>query len=280
MKAIEYLKNICRYFVHRGFKNGGITYINLISCDSDKQLLGKTVLITGGGSGIGYAIAEKCIKCGAKVIITGRNKEKLEKAVNKLGTNSYYIVNDISQISNLPNLLEEAIGYTGKIDALVNNAGIPTATYDVNLVDENLYNRVMNTNLKAVYFLTNLFYKYLCDNKIHGSIVMIASNGGIKRQANPYGISKAAVVHYGLGLAKESIKKQIRCNIIAPGYTISSIAPEFQRDKEANLHKWDVTDGRWHLAEEIAEVVEFLLSDRSMCLNGQILECDGGDSIL
>lgn len=280
MRFAKYIKNICRYFFHGGYKNGGITYINFISCENKNILFGKTILITGGSSGIGYAIAEKCIKCGARVIITGRNKEKLQKAVEDLGEECHYLVNDISKIESLSELLEEAVKYTGKLDALVNNAGIPTTTYDVNLVDELLWNRVMNTNLKGVYFMTNLFYKYLCENNIHGSIIMIASNGGIKRQANPYGISKAAVIHYGLGLAKESIKKQIRCNIIAPGYTISSIAPEFKLNKAGNLHKQDVADSRWHLAEEIAEVVAFLLSNSSLCLNGQVLECDGGDSIL
>ena len=108
---------------------------------------------------------------------------------------------------------------------------------------------------------------------------MTLSNAALAGGVKPYEVMKTGLRCFVEGLAKIGAAYGIRCNAVAPGYTISSIHKEFEKDPVGNLAKGDVRDGRWHLAEEIAEVVSFLLSDRAICLNGQILACDGGNMV-
>ena len=280
MKIIKSIKNTVRGFRKKGFiQIGATTYVQIKQIKDCEMLLDKNIVITGGGSGIGYAIAKRCISMGAKVLITGRNANKLENAAKELGNNCKFLVHDVGDISQLEKAVSQIINiFDGRIDALVNNAGISNGKKFDEVTEED-WNTLVNVLLKGPYFLTQRVYQEMLGQK-SGNIVMISSNGGVIGHTKPYGILKAGINNFVCGLAKEGARYGIRCNGVAPGYTISSIQKEFELNTEGNLYKPDVIDSRWHLAEEMAEVVCFLLSERSVCLNGQVLVCDGGDTLV
>lgn len=239
---------------------------------------GKNVVVTGGSSGIGYAIAKKLISSGAKVLITGRNEEKLQKASKDLGENCIYLRHDISDISDMKNAFQEMLRLLGgRVDGLVNNAGTGSRL-EYPDIDEAEWDRLMSVHLKGPYFLTQLVYKQMILQG-SGNIVMIISNAALMGYVKPYGVMKTGLGCLTQGLAIDGVTHGIRCNAVAPGNTISSIHKNFEKNPTGNLSLERVRDGRWHLAEEIAEVTCFLLSDRSICLNGQIFACDGGDTV-
>lgn len=278
MKILRYIKNTLYFFLKGGFKNGGVVYVRPVFTKEEKLFLGKNVVVTGGSSGIGYAIAKKLVSSGAKVLITGRNEEKLKKASEEIGENCLYLRHNISDI----NVMEDNFQYMlqllgGRVDGLVNNAGMG-GRLEYRDIDEEEWDRMMSVHLKGPYFLTQLVYKQMISQG-NGSIVMTLSNAALMGYVRPYGVMKTGLGCLTQGLAKVGAAYGIRCNAVAPGYTISSINKEFEKDPARNLAKESVRDGRWHLAEEVAEVVSFLLSERSICLNGQILACDGGDTV-
>lgn len=235
-------------------------------------------MITGGSSGIGYAIAKKLVSSGAKVLITGRNEDKLKIASEEIGENCIYLRHDMSDIKGMEKGFREMLRLLGgRVDGLVSNAGIGSRL-EYPYIDEEEWDRLMGVHLKGPYFLSQLTYKQMLSQG-GGSIVMTLSNAALTGGVKPYEVMKTGLRCFVEGLAKVGAADGIRCNAVAPGYTISSIHKEFEKDVVGNMAREGVRDGRWHLAEEVAEVVSFLLSDRSICLNGQIFACDGGDKV-
>lgn len=278
MKILNYIKNTLYFFRKGGFKNGGVVYIRPVFTKEEEIFSEKNVVVTGGSSGIGYAIAKKLVSSGARVLITGRDEEKLKKAVGELGENCIYLRHDMSDIKGMENGFQEMLRLLGgRVDGLVNNAGTGSRLEYPN-IDEEEWDRLMGVHLKGPYFLSQLAYKQMLSQG-GGSIVMTLSNAVLAGGVKPYEIMKTGLRCFVEGLAKVGAVAGIRCNAVAPGYTISSIHKEFEKDAIGNLAKEGVRDGRWHLAEEVAEVVGFLLSDRSICLNGQIVACDSGDKV-
>lgn len=278
MQIVQYLKNIYRYFRNRGFKQDGVIYMQLTTLPKNELLKNKTILITGGSSGIGLSIAKVCVNAGAKIIITGRNEDKLKVACSILGNNTKYYIHDISVIDN--NQYNEILNLAdGKMDAIVNNAGIsPNAHFgDCSLKN---YDNIMNTNLKGHFFLTEFFVNYWIKNNMSGNIVMVASNSGVVGLTEPYALSKRGIVSLTEGIAKKYGCRKIRCNAVAPDVTISEIT-EWSKsfDPKGNLACRSVNKGRVFLPDEIAEVVLFLLSNRSICINGQTIHCDNAGSL-
>lgn len=186
----------------------------------------KIVMITGGTGGIGYAIAAAVLRNGAKVIITGRNKEKLENAcqnlfndVNDLEFNYIKsIVMDLKDTVSIDEVLADAIDIfpEKRIDILVNNAGIMQGEYIGN-TDVKSFENVVDTNLKGTYFLSQAFGNYLIKANIKGNILNISSSSGIRPAVSPYMVSKWGEIGLTLGLAKKLIPYGIVVNGIAPG---------------------------------------------------------------
>lgn len=242
---------------------------------SNVSLAGKTVMITGGGSGIGKAIAKRVIEAGALAVIVGRREEKLKTVADELGSkNCIYYPYDVTRAdgsSKLYNQLEALTKH--KITGLVNNAGIyiHKSSMDFSIED---FDSIINTNLRAPMFLTIGFLKYCEENQIRGNIVMMASNRGLFGDYGPYGVSKKGLIHYTQGIAREMIGTGIRVNAIAPGMTASEINGI---DVSGNLYVSSAKGKRVLLPEEIAETAWFLLSDYSKCINGAVIPCDEGD---
>lgn len=234
----------------------------------------KPLWLLGGGSGIGKAIAGKVISAGGLAIIVGRNIEKLEKTVKELGSSCFCCVFDVQNADGGADLFYDAETVLGhEINGLVNNAGIYIDKDPLDFTAED-FDAVINTNLRAPVFMTIGYLKYCRDRGICGNVVMNASNRGLFGDYGPYGISKKGMIHYTQGIAREMIGTGIRVNAVAPGMTASEINGI---DVNGNMYTSSAKGKRVLLPVEIAEVVWFLLSDYSKCINGAIIPCDEGD---
>lgn len=270
------------FFKHKGYKSGGVLLEQLYTIEPNKQLSGKNILITGGSSGIGYAIAKRCLDSGAKVLITGRNEERLFKAKEELGENCSCLQWDVSEVKLISQKLdacESLLG--GEIDCLVNNAGADERR-EFFEIDEEFFDKIMGVHVKGVYFLTQEVVKRMQSRKIQGNICMITSQSGLINDFRPYNLAKAAINNYVKGVAKYGMKNgKIRCNAVAPGVVSTNLYKDFaERRESGNSYADYLPDKRFKRAEEIAEMVLFCLSDVSKSMTGQILVCDGGKTIL
>ncbi len=245
------------------------------------SLQGKIALITGGGSGIGFAIAQCMIKAGAKVVITGRREQMLKDAVAELGENAFYFVNDVTALEHLEDLVEQIETQIGAIDILVNNAGINMKKFAVEVTDEE-FSRIVNTNLNAVFALTRACAKRMLPRK-KGSILMISSMAayyGIDRVV-AYTASKCGVEGMVKALAMEFSTQNVRVNAIAPGFIETAMSKTAMNSDPARKHKaLDRTPmGYFGQPEDIGMAAVFLSSDEAKYITGASLPVDGGNSI-
>ncbi len=246
-----------------------ISYLN-----PQNRLKGKRIVVTGGSRGIGKAIANKLIKEGAQVIITGRNEESLKKCSEELGCK--YLILDMLDISNFDSFIENAESELGGLDCLVNNAGVSLHEKTFFDVTEETFDVQVNTNFKGPLFLTQAFLNKLRSKNSSGNVLFISSETGITMDIRPYGYTKAAINSMVQGLAYVLAKDNIRINAIAPGITATEMTG-FSADK--NLYCQSNMTDRVYLPEEVAELACFLLSDVSGSISGQIIACNNGRSI-
>lgn len=273
MSIGTYLKRVARY-VFKGVPEQ-YTTVKVVESASTGRLTGKNVLITGGSRGLGYYIARRCILDGAKVLITGRNSESLEKTAQQLGKNCLWTVFDSTNVAGIPALLQDAERkFSGKIHCLVSNAGVSLHEGGFRNVTEEGWDMQMDTNLKGNFFLVKEYIRYLEDkDEPTGNIVVISSERAKRPDDVPYGLTKAASNSFIQGIACRVIEKGIRINGVAPGVTASDMTGF---DREGNLYAEWQAGKRIFLPEEVAEVVGFLLSDLSACISGEIITCDQG----
>lgn len=246
---------------------------------SQKRLLDRKIVITGGSRGIGFAIAEKCIKEGASVLICGRDESSLKKAVAKLGEKACYLifnVADVSEANSFINKCFEKMG--GSVDCLVNNAGISYHEGSFMDVTPKGFDEQFNVNFKGAYFLTKEFVDLIEKKKQSGgTILFISSERGSFNTDIPYGLSKATINSLTASLSYKLYgTNNIRVNAIAPGVTTSDMTG---RKSTENMEYGSSPIGRVLIPEEIAEVAVFLLSDYSRCISGEVIHCDAGAHI-
>lgn len=272
-----YIKRLIRYVV-KGQPQVNVS-VNISQINYGNILLNKNILITGGSRGLGFEIAKKCISEGANVIITGKNKKTLDAAKKELGSERCQtILFDISKINEIDKNLEQCFNlFGGKIDCLINNAGISLHEGDYSKVTEKDWDDQFDTNLKGLYFLTNKFIeKYKFYNQNSAKIIMMASERGLYGDDLPYGLTKAALISYTKGLAKKVIEYGIRVNAIAPGVVATDMT---SYKKEQNLYRDTSLGKRVLIPEEIAEVVLFMISDASNCISGEVISCNEGNHL-
>lgn len=272
-RLIYVIRKIKPIYIH-----GGISSVTISTPSYSNILEGKNVLITGGSSGIGLAIAKKCAKCGAKVLISGRNASKLEKAVSEIGVDiCKSIVWDISAIEDVQMKLDECNKILGgDITILVNNAGVPPTKFWGN-IDEDEWDRIYNTNLKGLFFITQELVKRWkqSPHDHYKKIINISSQGGFVGATYPYRMVKWDIRGLTEGLGKTLIKDNIIVNGIAPG-VVKTAMQSFSLQQGDNLYTNQNPIERVILPEEIAELAVFLISDSSNAIVGQTIVCDGG----
>lgn len=260
-----------------------ITNIEIVSMTQNELLKNRCALITGGTSGIGYAIAEAYIDAGACVIITGRDQERLNKSINKLrskNVNVFGCVLDNTKVDTFDKVFQDLIVKIGErgyphIDILVNNAGVnykgmPNAT-------EYEYDKVLDTNLKGVFFLSQMFGKYMVANNIKGNILNIASSSSLRPADSAYCVSKWGIRGLTLGLAKSLAQYGVTVNGLAPGPTAT---PMMINDNQTNMALKRIPLGRYIMPEEIANMATILVSNMGRAIMGDIVYMTGGAGIL
>jgi len=242
----------------------------------------KIAIVTGGGSGIGLAIAESFITRGWHTIIVGRNEEKLQAAKEKLGTHCDAIVHDLNILEALPQLVNSIIRKHGRVDILVNNAGINMKKPFTEVSDAD-FQSVILTNLVAVFALSREVVRTMIEGKVKGCIINISS------MASQYGIpkviaytaSKSAIEGMTRAMATELSPSGIRINCIAPGFIATEMsAKALNNDPERKAKALGRTP-MGYLGEtgDIGEAAAFLASDAARYITGVVLPVDGGNSI-
>lgn len=260
------------------FQPKRIVNANFTLRSAGEYLSDKVVLVTGGGSGFGYAIAKRFLECGAKVIITGRNEQKLKKAVAALGGDSVkYLVWDLCDVSIAKQKMAEVNRIFGTINVAINNAGVWTPL-GWDKIDEKEWDKVLDTNLKGLFFICQAEGEAMANNNPTASkIINITSIEGVRSGFGPYYASKWGANGITRGMAKTFIKNNVVVNAIAPGMGITDINPNLPKD--GNLHLPSNLNGRYVTVEEIAETACFLASDAANSIVGQVIVVDGGMSL-
>jgi NAD(P)-dependent dehydrogenase (short-subunit alcohol dehydrogenase family) len=245
------------------------------------SLDGKLALITGGGSGIGFDIARCMVQAGGRVVITGRREDPLREAVNSLGEQAHYRVNDVTDRASLEGLVEDIETTLGPIDILVNNAGINMKKPALEVSDED-FDRIVHTNLNSVFSLTRACAQRMMARK-RGSIIMISSMAayyGIDRVV-AYAASKSAVEGMVKVLASEFSGQGVRVNAIAPGFietAMSKTAMSGDPDRFARAMR-RTPMGAFGKPEDIGWAAVFMASEAARYITGASLPVDGGNSI-
>mgnify|MGYP001314999132 CR=1 FL=1 len=239
----------------------------------------KVALVTGGSRGIGAAIVEKLAAHGAHVAFTYvSNAEKAEAVAEKaraLGVKAGAYQSDAAQFGQAEQLVSDVLRDFGQIDILINNAGITRDTLMLRMSEEQ-WDAVINTNLKSVFNLTKHALRPMMKNR-GGSIINMSSVVGVfgnAGQAN-YAASKAGIIGFSKSIAKEMGTRNVRCNVIAPGF-IETEMTEVLDDKTKESFLTNIPLKRLGRAEEVADVCVFLASDMATYINGQVISVCGG----
>lgn len=247
----------------------------------DAVIKRKTAIVTGGGSGIGLAIAEKLISNNITTIIIGRNPEKLNAVSARLGSLCIPVCFDLNELPGIPALIKNIAAEHGGIDILVNNAGINLKKELVEVTDAE-FERIMLTNVFAVFAISRETAKFMIGQNA-GSIINISS------MASQYGIpkviaytaSKSAIEGMTRAMAVDLSPKGIRVNCIAPGFIATDMSATALNNDPERKNKVLSRTPMGHLGtlSDIGDAALFLASDSSKYITGIIMPVDGGNSI-
>jgi len=241
----------------------------------------KIAIVTGGGSGIGLAIAEKFTQNSIRTIIIGRDQKKLDSAKEKLGDLCEPVSYDVNELAGIPNLIDGLVKRFGKIDILVNNAGINLKKDFTEVTDED-FQKIILTNVTSVFVFSREVVKCMLENN-SGVIINISSMAaqyGLPRVIG-YSASKNAIDGMTRAMAVELSSKGIRVNAIAPGFITTPMTAKAFSDDPARLNKALARTPMGKLGEpaDIGDAALFLVSDAAKFITGVILPVDGGNSI-
>jgi NAD(P)-dependent dehydrogenase (short-subunit alcohol dehydrogenase family) len=245
-----------------------------------ENLKNKTAVITGGNSGIGYATAKQLKEQGANVIITGRRKEAIEKAALELGVTA--ITADQSNISDIEKLATQVKADFGSVDVLFINAGI-AGLGTIEQTTEELYDNIMNVNLKGAFFTLSKFIPILKDG---ASVVFLSSNTASMPGpgSSVYSASKTALNSFMRSAALELAPRKIRVNSVSPGPTQTEVMNKVGLDEATVKGIMDVVVEKVPLkqmgrAEDVAKMVSYLSSEAAVFMTGADAIMDGGMSL-
>ena len=243
------------------------------------KLKDKVAVITGGSTGIGFATAKEMIAQGAKVVITGRNQQAIDKAVQELGSNATGIRADAASIGDTGDLVEKVKSAFGKVDVLFVNAGIALQE-PIGQITNDSFDAVMDINFKGAVFTTEKFIPILNDGAsiIHNTSVsafLVAEGTSI------YAASKAALTAYSKTAAIELAGRRIRVNTVAPAMTETDIIykGQFASEEVHAFIRSKFPFKRYGKPEEVAKLVVFLASDDASFISGHEYVIDGAASV-
>ncbi|GIV44229.1 MAG: beta-ketoacyl-ACP reductase [Bacteroidia bacterium] len=243
------------------------------------ELSGKVILVTGGSRGIGRSIVYRCAEEGAVVYFTylgsQAKAEEIVKDLQSKGFDAHALQADASDFQRAQEVVEGIIKNHQKIDVLINNAGIAQDNLLLRLTEEQ-WDTVINNNLKSAFNYCKAVIKPMLKQRDGviinmGSVVGISGNAG---QAN-YSASKAGLIGLSKSIAKELGSRNIRCNVVAPGFIRTEMTEGLP---EQELQKWlaDIPLNRPGQVEDIANICVFLASNKASYITGQVIQVDGG----
>ena len=247
--------------------------------DFDYSLQGKTAIITGGAAGIGHATAEFFHKKGVNVVLADLNS-KLDEVAKEIGENTIGVVGNVCDVDYPTKVISEAVAAFGKVDILVNCAGI-VALDNAETISADAWNRTININLSACFFMAQAVGKYMIDNHVNGSIVNMASQAGVialdKHVA--YCAAKGGIIAMTKVMAKEWGTYGIRVNAVAPTVVLTALGHKAWDGPVGDAFKKTIPAERFAEPEEIASVIAFLCSKGAGMITGHNLLVDGGFTI-
>lgn len=227
----------------------------------------RTVLITGGNRGIGFAIAEAMVVAGHRVAVTARSGEGPEGTIS--------VVADVTDAASLDRAIAEVEEKLGPIEVVVANAGITRDTLLMRMSDED-FEDVVNTNLTGVFRVVKRVTKSMLRAK-YGRVILIGSVVGLLGSAGQvnYSATKSALVGIARSITRELGAKNITANVIAPGFIDTDMTAELGEEL-ANKYRSQIPAGRFASPEEVAKVVAWIASEDASYISGAVIPVDGG----
>jgi len=249
---------------------------------------GRSALVTGGSSGIGKATAARLATEGARVVINGRTPDRLEAALSELSTTDGYhtqrvpgvsgVVADISRSEEAEALVAQVIERLGRIDIVVNSAGIDGAGVNALELTNEEWQRVLDANLTGPFLVARAAARNMAENG-GGVIVNVASLNGLEAEPNfaDYNSSKGGLVMLTRSLAVDLVKHNIRVNAVCPGYILTPMTAAYANDPDVGpAIRQAIPMGRFGDPAEVAAAIAFLASDDASYVTGEMLVVDGG----
>lgn len=245
-----------------------------------KKLDQKVAVVTGSTSGIGEACARIFAENGAKVVITGRNKEngiRIVSEINAAGGTAIFILCNVCSETEIKAMVKKTLESFEKIDILMNNSGIMLPSSEVEAISTEEWDLTFNTNIRGMFLATKYIKPYLLKSK--GVILNNSSIAGLQHYAAgrsyAYSASKAAVIQFSHQLAKNLGEYGVRVNCICPGIIDTPILG----DRNRNIYAKKIPLGYVGTPDDVAKAALFLVSDDSAYLTGVVLPVDGGASL-
>ena len=244
-----------------------------------KLLEGKIALITGASRGIGKAIAQEFVKQGATVIFTYRSSvekaKALEEELSANGGSCMAIQSDVADFASTQEVVKTIIDTYQRIDVVVNNAGITQDNLLLRM-NEQQWDQVIQTNLNSVFYTTKAVLRAMLKQR-SGCFINISSVVGLQGNAGQanYAASKAGMIGFTKSVAREVGSRNIRANVVAPGFIETEMTTELPEKELANWLQ-GIPLKRAGKPQNVADLCVFLASDRSTYITGQVLNVDGG----
>jgi NAD(P)-dependent dehydrogenase (short-subunit alcohol dehydrogenase family) len=243
-------------------------------------LEGKAALVTGGTAGIGLAIAERLAREGSRVVVTGRDETRGRAAAARLGEAGRFVAADAADAGAVERSVADALEALGRLDVLVNNAGIALTERLIDTPIEH-FDRLMAANVRGCFLYARACMPALVETR--GSMVHIASDAGLRGEQpiGAYSVTKAAVVMLAKMLALDGASDGVRSNCVCPGATAPGmlhLGPASDPERGDDASTWPMAPlGRVGRAEDVAAAVAYLAGDEAAFVSGAVLLVDGAN---
>lgn len=246
------------------------------------SMRGKHVVITGASSGFGYHFAGVLAEAGAKVVLGARRADRVEARGDELkatGAQALGVVLDVKDPASMARFLDTAEAEFGPVDVVINNAGVESGAKTYAMIDEEDWDHVLDTNLKAVWRMSKMYTERVArSGQSQGNIVNIASITAFRtiKGQFPYAVSKAALIKATEIMALEGAKFGIRVNALAPGYILTDVSRSLLESDRSETFRKGIPMRRYGEFEDLDGPLLLLASDASSYMTGSTIVVDGG----